>query len=61
MSLASKYDPVQIEDKWYKIWQEKGFFNSKPNSDAIENTPNIFSLNIFDKNGCIIFSSLIKK
>ena len=31
MSLASKYDPVQIEDKWYKIWQEKGFFNSKPN------------------------------
>ena len=33
MSLASKYDPVQIEDKWYKIWQEKGFFNSKPNPD----------------------------
>jgi len=33
MSLASKYDPIQIEDKWFKTWQEKGFFDSKPNPD----------------------------
>ena len=33
MSLASKYNPITIEDKWYKIWQEKGLFDSKPNPD----------------------------
>ena len=33
MSLASKYNPITIEDKWYKIWQEKGLFDAKPNPD----------------------------
>ena len=30
METAAKYDPLQIEDKWYKFWNENGFFSSKP-------------------------------
>lgn len=30
MEIAPKYDPAQIEDKWYKFWQENGFFHSVP-------------------------------
>ena len=30
MEIAAKYDPLQIEDKWYKFWNENGFFSSKP-------------------------------
>ncbi len=30
METAAKYDHLQIEDKWYKFWNENGFFSSKP-------------------------------
>lgn len=31
MELAKKYNPREVEDKWYGKWNERGFFNSKPN------------------------------
>ncbi|WOK07996.1 valine--tRNA ligase [Imperialibacter roseus] len=33
MALATKYDPTQVEDKWYKHWMEQGFFKATPNPD----------------------------
>ncbi len=30
MQIASKYDPSQTEDKWYKYWMDKGLFRSVP-------------------------------
>ena len=30
MSINSKYDPSEIESKWYSHWTEQGFFNSTP-------------------------------
>ena len=30
MSIAKTYDPKIAEDKWYKHWQEKGYFSSSP-------------------------------
>ncbi len=30
MSINSKYDPSEIESKWYSHWMEQGFFNSTP-------------------------------
>lgn len=30
MEIPSKYDPTQIEDKWYKHWMDKGYFKSEP-------------------------------
>jgi len=30
MSLATKYNPSDIEDKWYKHWMDQKFFASKP-------------------------------
>lgn len=30
MTLASKYDPKQTEDKWYKYWMDNKFFASVP-------------------------------
>ena len=31
MSLATKYSPQDIEDKWYKYWMENNYFHSTPN------------------------------
>jgi len=31
MSLSTKYNPSEVEDKWYRYWMEKGFFHSEPN------------------------------
>ena len=31
MSLAKTYSPADVEAKWYQQWQEKGFFQAKPN------------------------------
>ncbi len=28
--IASKYDPTQLEDKWYQYWMKNGFFKSTP-------------------------------
>lgn len=30
MELASKYNPADVEDKWYKYWLDNGFFHSTP-------------------------------
>jgi valyl-tRNA synthetase len=30
MDIPSKYDPSQLEDKWYSFWLEKKFFRSVP-------------------------------
>ena len=31
--LGKAYSPTEIEDKWYKIWEEKGYFNAQHNSE----------------------------
>ena len=28
--LSAKYNPSEVEDKWYARWMEKGFFHSEP-------------------------------
>ncbi len=33
MSISAKYNPLEVEDKWYQHWMEKGFFHSEPNPD----------------------------
>jgi len=30
MEIPSKYDPSQLEDKWYSHWLNKGYFKSQP-------------------------------
>ena len=30
MDIAKKYDPSQVESKWYANWIEKGYFHSEP-------------------------------
>ncbi len=30
MELASKYDPRDVESKWYKYWEDNDLFSSKP-------------------------------
>jgi len=30
MSLSTKYNPAEVEDKWYRYWLERGFFHSTP-------------------------------
>ena len=29
--LSTKYNPAEVEDKWYSHWMKKGFFHSEPN------------------------------
>lgn len=33
MSLSTKYNPKEVEDKWYEFWLKKKFFSSKPNPE----------------------------
>ncbi|KAA6303663.1 MAG: Valine--tRNA ligase [Candidatus Ordinivivax streblomastigis] len=30
MNIATKYDPTEVENKWYHYWMENGFFHSEP-------------------------------
>jgi valyl-tRNA synthetase len=30
MSLSTKYNPAEVEDKWYRHWLEGGYFSAKP-------------------------------
>lgn len=30
MSLSTKYNPSEVEDKWYQHWMSMGFFHSEP-------------------------------
>lgn len=32
MEIASKYNPAEVEDKWYKYWLKNRFFHSEPDS-----------------------------
>ncbi|MDH6353729.1 valyl-tRNA synthetase [Dysgonomonas sp. PH5-45] len=32
MDIASKYNPAEVEGKWYQYWLEKKFFHSEPDS-----------------------------
>lgn len=31
--LSTKYNPAEVETKWYQYWMEKGFFHSEPNPE----------------------------
>ena len=31
--LSKSYSPKEIEEKWYKIWEERGYFNAQHNND----------------------------
>ncbi len=33
MAISTKYNPAEVEDKWYQHWMDKGFFHSTPNPD----------------------------
>ena len=30
MEIASKYNPAEVEEKWYKYWMDNKLFHSKP-------------------------------
>lgn len=30
MELSAKYNPSEVEDKWYAYWLENKFFHSEP-------------------------------
>jgi len=32
MEIASKYNPTEVEDKWYKYWMKYNLFHSEPDS-----------------------------
>lgn len=32
MEIASKYNPAEVENKWYQYWLEKKFFHSEPDN-----------------------------
>lgn len=31
MALSTKYNPAEVESRWYQHWLDKGFFHSSPN------------------------------
>ncbi len=33
MSLSTKYNPSEVEGKWYQHWMDNGFFHSEPDSN----------------------------
>jgi valyl-tRNA synthetase len=33
MSLSTKYNPSEVEDKWYKHWMDNGFFTARPDPE----------------------------
>ena len=33
MALSSKYNPREVEDKWYQQWLDRKFFHSEPHPD----------------------------
>jgi len=33
MELPATYDPQGVEEKWYKIWEEEGYFHADENDD----------------------------
>ncbi|MDI6703586.1 MAG: valine--tRNA ligase [bacterium] len=46
IDLPKTYDPSQVEEKWYKVWEEKGYFHAdenakKPSFSMVIPPPNI--------------------
>lgn len=44
--IPPSYDPKKVEDKWYKIWEERGLFEpsfdpSKPKFSMVIPPPNV--------------------
>jgi len=33
MEIPTRFNPKEIEDKWYKFWEEKGYFRARVNSE----------------------------
>jgi valyl-tRNA synthetase len=33
MSISTKYNPADVEDKWYQHWMEKGYFHAEANPE----------------------------
>jgi valyl-tRNA synthetase len=33
MALSTKYNPTEVEEKWYREWMNKGLFHSEPNPE----------------------------
>ncbi len=33
MAIATKYNPAEVEDKWYKLWMDHNFFHSEPDPE----------------------------
>ena len=31
MSISTKYDPIEVESKWYQFWLNNGYFHAEPN------------------------------
>ena len=49
MSIASKYNPAEVEDKWYKHWMDQKFFHAQVNPEKEPYTivippPNVASI-----------------
>lgn len=34
LELPTKYNPGEVEDRWYKLWEGKGYFHSEPDSQG---------------------------
>lgn len=46
MELSSRYDPGQVEDKWYQLWREQGYFRpsmdqTRPSFSIVMPPPNV--------------------
>ncbi|MBR4672977.1 MAG: valine--tRNA ligase [Victivallales bacterium] len=37
-ALSKAYEPSEVESKWYKIWEERGYFHANPESGKIPYT-----------------------
>ena len=33
-SLATRYDPKPVEEKWYRHWESRGYFHARPEAAA---------------------------
>lgn len=34
VELAKTYDPAQVEEKWYEIWEKQGYFHAEANEEV---------------------------
>ena len=50
MELASKYNPADVEGKWYQYWLDNKLFSSKPDGRqrSVPGTQQAFFFSIFD-------------